>query len=117
MMEADMEEKVVSWFRSLYQAIRNATPQRRHPFVDYIDMATQAQTDPQFQRSAEAVAAIVRLGFPLSQSMEMLPNVFHDKHIAVVRYGEMYGELDLTLERYVERPEERFPRCASPESL
>jgi type II secretory pathway component PulF len=109
------EDNVISWFRALYQAL--VDPNVPKSLLECLDAASASATDPQFQQSVEALTEVVKLGFPLSRAMELLPHTFSSNHVAVIRYGEMYGEMDLTLERYINRPEDRDSRCgiAAPE--
>lgn len=107
--EDNKENNVIAWFRALYQALAGTHANRS--WCDCLDLANAIVPDPEFQRVVRGVADVVKLGFPLSLTMEMFPKVFSPDHVAVIRYGEMYGEVDLTLERYVERPEDRASRC------
>ena len=113
--ESNNEGNVIAWFRALHQVLTGPRV-AEYSWCDCMDMATQSVPDPEFQRIGAAVASVARLGIPLSKVMEIFPNVFSPHHVAVVRYGEMYGEVDLTLERYVDRPEERARRCPLPPS-
>jgi type II secretory pathway component PulF len=43
--------------------------------------------------------------------MALHPHVFNETYVTIIRYGEIFGEVDLVLERYVEHPEEMFKPC------
>jgi hypothetical protein len=106
------EYNVIPWFRALYQALIDPCVGRKLPLC--LDAANASVTDPVFQDEVETLTEIVELGFSLSRTMELFPQSFSSSHVAVIRYGEIYGEMDLILERYVNRPEDRASRCKLP---
>lgn len=83
------------------------------PIWDKIERTIAAQPNHYFQQALKALAATVALGFSLSNAMSLFPEMFDvdGKFLTVVRYGEMHGELDETLKRYIEKPEDMNPRC------
>lgn len=45
---------------------------------------------------------ILKMGYPLSSIMELSPHIFDGNYITTVRYGEIYGVLDETLEKWLD---------------
>lgn len=103
------EEQVQSWMRGLYTALETSDGTRS--LCDCLSLAAQEQEGPKVRQNLNAVTEVVGMGYTLSSVMALHSWIFSPNHVAVVRYGEMYGELDLTLKRYVERPEDRASRC------
>ena len=104
------EQEVDTWMQDLYTVLSRTD--RPRSFIECLDTAAQNQQQNEvFHSILQAIREVVSLGYPLSRAMSLHPEVFSNAHVCVVRYGEMYGEVDLTLQRYVERPEDREPRC------
>ena len=107
------EEDLGNWSRALCRAFDTADGNR--PSLDCLSVANQQAQNPEFQRVVNAVKDVVAMGFSLSGALGLFPTYFDADYRTIVRYGEMYGELDVTLKRFVERPEDRAPRGRKPE--
>ncbi len=59
----------------------------------------------------EKVIETIRSGYSLSHGLSLHPEIFSKAYIVTVSYGEIYGEIDVTLRRYIDNPEDRAPRC------
>ncbi len=102
-------EELRRWARALAEALETAAGKRS--FVDCLEMAESAVSDLALRHALKIVRDIVAEGCSLSRAMARFPEVFDGVILTVVRYGEIYGELDLTLRRYADRPEDLLPRC------
>jgi type IV pilus assembly protein PilC len=80
-------------------------------FVGCMESATANQTGPAFVAVLSGITAVVAAGYPLSRAMSLHPDVFDSDYRVAVRYGEMHGQLDTVMLRYVNHPEDRAPRC------
>lgn len=69
------------------------------------------QKNEYFQHALRGVLKVTSLGIPISNAMSLFPDSFDEKFITIVRYGELHGELDSTLQRYVEKPQDMERRC------
>ena len=88
----------------------------RHSLLDHLQQANQQQSNPEFRQVLEAVYETVARGHSLSYAFSQHPDAFNETYVTTVRYGEIYGEVDATLRRYVEQPEDRAARCRIPAS-
>lgn len=104
-----LSQDLENWTRDLNKALQTANGQRS--FMDCLVMATRQQADEDFRRTLNAVADVVALGHRFSGALALFPQVFPMDYVTIVRYGEIYGELDLVLRRLVEYPEDMAPRC------
>ncbi len=100
-------EELRRWARALAEALETAAGKRS--FVDCLEMAEEVVSDLALRHTLKIVRNMVAEGRALSRAMERFPEVFDRIILTVVRYGEIYGELDLTLRRYADRPEDLFP--------
>src|SRR5579859_4144071 len=104
------QQEVETWMRDLYTVMSKTD--RCRSLIECLDTAAQNQQQNKlFCGVLQALREEVLRGNSLSAAMSLHPHIFSNAHVCVVRYGEMYGELDLTLQRYVERPEDRAPHC------
>jgi len=106
------EDQVCEWTRDLCSALE--AHEGKHSLSDYLQQATQKQTSVEFRAILESVCAAVGQGHPLSWAFSQHPEVFSAAYVATIRYGEIYGEVDLVLRRYVEHPEDRYQTCRMP---
>ncbi len=97
-----------SWAKDFYQEI--STPDAGS-FRDRFERTISKQKNDYFQVMLRGVLEVMSLGYPLSKAMSLHPDAFDEKFITIVKYGEMHGEVDLTLQRYLEKPEDMEPRC------
>lgn len=102
------QEEVREWSRHFYKALQNGSGKS---LTECLEAATQQQTNQDFLRALVEVREIVARGYSLSTAMALHPHVFNDKYVTVIRYGELWGEVDLVLERYVEHPEDMSKPC------
>ena len=79
---------------------------------DRFERTVSPQQNEYFQHMLRGVLSVMTVGYPLSKAMSMHPDAFSEGFITIIRYGEMYGEVDLTVQRFLEKPEEMEPRCA-----
>ncbi len=100
-------EELRRWARALAEELETAGGQRS--FLDCLQAAESAVSDLALRHTLSIVRNLVGQGFSLSRAMARFPEVFNDAIVTVVRYGELYGELDMTLRRYADRPEESAP--------
>jgi len=64
------------------------------------DLARQ-QENAEFQEVLNRVADDVEAGHLLSSAFSLHPEVFDERYILTVRYGEMYGVLEETIQRLI----------------
>lgn len=67
------------------------------PLVKIMKICTEQAQGDYLRRVSEGVNGVVNLGYPLSQAMALHPDVFSANYIAHVRYGEMHGIVDETM--------------------
>lgn len=100
------EAEVRQWFRHLYQTLTeddgSHSLQHCRSLTDCLAIANEKVTDPEFRQAVSDIKEDVAHGHPLSRAMEQSPDAFKPVHVAVIRYGELHGEVDLVLERYLE---------------
>ena len=102
------KEELRAWAKDFYDELANPAS---GSFSERFERTISRQQNEYFQQMLRGVLNIVLVGYPLSKAMTFHPDAFDEKFITIVRYGEIYGELDLTLQRYLEKPEEMEPRC------
>ncbi len=101
------QEEVREWSRNFYRALQASDKS----LIQCLENATRQQNNPEFVTVLTEVREIVARGYPLSTIMGLHPHVFDDTCITIIKYGEIFGEVDLVLERYVEHPGEMFKPC------
>lgn len=106
------EEEVCDWTRTFCIALE--THDGRHSLLDYLQQATQQQGNAEFCAILDSVRDNVSQGYALSHALSQHPEVFREPYVTTVRYGEIYGELDIALRRYIDRPEDRAALCRVP---
>jgi type II secretory pathway component PulF len=79
--------------------------------VGHLERATGEVDDSELRAALERAIATVAEGYPMSTAFAQNPQVFPEPFVTSMRYGELYAEVDVTLERYAERPEDRAPKC------
>ena len=84
------------------------------PLTQHLTESAEQVSNEHLRRALHAVQSELERGNSLSGALAQHPDVFDKNFITIVRYGEIYGEVDLTLQRFVERPEDMFPRCRRP---
>jgi type II secretory pathway component PulF len=99
------QEELRNWSCALCEAF---APGRS--FVNCLDLANQQVQNEDFRRVLIAVRDRIAQGYSLSGAMAEHPDVFNEKYRTIVRYGEIYGELDVTLRRFADRPEDMEPK-------
>ena len=103
------QEDVQAWSRDFYKALQSGAGTS---VTQRLERAKGQQHNPEFVTVLTEVQDIVGRGYPLSKIMALFPHVFDETLISIIRYGEIFGEVDVVLERYVEHPEDRFKPCA-----
>ncbi len=106
------EEEVCDWTRTFCIALENHDG--RHSLLDYLQQARQQQGNAEFCAVLDSVRDNVGQGYALSHALSQHPEVFREPYVTTVRYGEIYGELEVTLRRYIDRPEDRAALCHVP---
>lgn len=101
-------DELRSWAKDFYQEIVTPNTGSLH---DRFERTISGQKNEYFQYALRGVLKVMSAGCPISKAMSLFPDAFDEKFITIVRYGELYGELDSTLQRYVERPQDMEPRC------
>ena len=97
-----------AWAQDFYQQINQPNA---GSFQDRFESTISGQKNEYFQIMLRGVLQVMSAGYPLSKAMSLHPDAFDEKFITVIRYGEIYGEVDVTLQRYLQKPEEMEPRC------
>lgn len=69
--------------------------------VRTFDELGELQSSDEFRRVIKQVQSEVMAGHTLSRALSQHPDVFDERYLVSVRYGEMYGILDETLQRLV----------------
>lgn len=103
------KDELREWAKDFYTEIMNPDS---GSFCEKFERTIAGRRNEYFQHVLRGVLSVLSAGYPLSRAMSLHADAFDEKFIAVVRYGELYGELDLTLQRYLEKPEDMEPRCA-----
>jgi type II secretory pathway component PulF len=106
------EEQVCQW--TIDFCITLEAHDGTRSLLDHLQQATQQQDSAEFRAILEQVRTAVGQGYSLSHALTQYPEVFSAAYITTVRYGEIYGEVDIALRRYVERPDDRASRCRMP---
>ena len=107
------EHELGEWILAFCTALDNHDG--KHSLLDHLRHANRQQSNPEFCHVLENVYESAAQGYPLSHAFSQHPDVFTEAFVTTVRYGEIYGEVDITLRRYVERPEDRAAKCGLPE--
>ncbi len=104
-------EEIQAWTRDFYNAILEP---KTASLIDRFNPTIERQPNEEFRRVLSAVSDVVALGFPLSKALSLFPDVFDPNYITIIRYGEIHGELDVVLKRFLDHPEDMSPRCKVP---
>ena len=102
------QEDLRQWARAFHASLTCGTVKALN---EHLAESVEPVSSEELRRALCAVIATVAQGYSLSGALAQHPEVFDPNFITIVRYGEMYGELDLTLERFAEHPEDLLPRC------
>lgn len=108
------EEEVCDWTRTFCIALE--THDGRHSLLDYLQQTTPQQGNAELRAVLDSVHDNVSQGYALSYALSQHPEVFREPYVTTVRYGEIYGEVEVTLRRYIDRPEDRAALCRMPPS-
>lgn len=103
-----MQDHLQRWARDFLRAMEDPRPAS---LVERWSGTIEAQPDEEFRRVLAAVRDVFALGYPMSRTMALHPDYFPDDFRTMIRYGEMYGEVDAVLRRWLDHPEDRAPRC------
>lgn len=106
------EAEVCDWTRTFCIALE--THDGKHSLLDYLQQTTQQQGNAEFRAVLTSVRDNVSQGYALSHALSQYPEVFREPYVTTVGYGEIYGELEVTLRRYIDRPEDRAAFCRVP---
>ncbi|MBV9468679.1 MAG: type II secretion system F family protein [Abitibacteriaceae bacterium] len=101
-------EELRDWTRDFYNVLMEPNGSS---LLDLFSSTIAKQPNHHFQRVLMEVRDALMAGHSLSGAMSQHPDVFNATYITIIRYGEIYGEVDLTLQRFLERPEDMQPRC------
>ncbi|MBW3637872.1 MAG: type II secretion system F family protein [Armatimonadetes bacterium] len=104
-------EELHTWARDFYNALLEP---KTASFLDRFNPTIERQPNAGFRRILEAVREMVSIGLPFSTALSVYPDVFDQDFVTIIRYGEIHGELHVVLERFLDHPEDRFPRCKVP---
>lgn len=103
-----LDPKLQNWARDF--AFELGAPQGRG-LLHLLHDSILRQTDPDFRETLMSLLVTVERGVPISDALADHPDTFDKTFVTIVRYGEIYGELDETLRRYADKPEEMFRPC------
>ncbi|WP_309723271.1 type II secretion system F family protein [Armatimonas sp.] len=99
------------WCRRLVASLRSREGEPLS-LVGHLKRATGEVEDQELREALERAVAMVEDGYMMSVAFAQNPAVFSEHFVTTVRYGEIYAEVDVTLERYANRPEDRAIKCA-----
>jgi type II secretory pathway component PulF len=91
------KEELREWTKDFYEGI-----EKGDSLIKCLSTATQKQKNKDFQKVTLDVQNRVAKGEMLSRAMAMHPTVFDEKYVVTVRFGEIYGELDVTLKKWLD---------------
>ena len=109
--EAELNE----WTLAFCTALENHDG--KHSLLDHLQQANRQQSNPEFRKVLENVHETVARGHSLSHAFSQHPDIFGEAYVTTVRYGEIYGEVDVALRRFAEQPEDRTAKCHIPQAL
>ncbi len=104
-------QEIQAWTRDFYNAL---IAPKSASFIGCFEPTIEGQPNEDFRRVLRAVRDVMAMELPLSKAMSLFPDVFDANFLCIIRYGEIHGELDVVLERYLDHPEDRAPRCRVP---
>jgi len=84
----------VPFFRSLAEMVRAGVPLRR-----CLEIGIEQCRDPRFAEALRSALCDIEHGLPLSEAMGRRPSDFSGLYVAMIRAGEVSGQLDDVLER------------------
>lgn len=90
------KEEVKAFTRQFCQMINDGKA-----LVPGLSNLAEQQANPELQQVVSQVDSDVQAGHTLSRAMSKHPDVFDERYIVTVRYGEIYGVLDETLKRLI----------------
>ena len=102
------QDDLGAWARDFYREISQPP---NGSYEATFERTIAGQQNEYFRYLLGGVLRMMSAGCPLSAAMSLHPDAFDEKFVTIVRYGEIYGELDETLQRYIERPQDRERRC------
>lgn len=105
------QDEVREWARAFHASLTGATVKS---LVQHLVESAQQVSNEHLLGALADVQSVVEQGNSLSGALAQHPDIFNKNFITIVRYGEIYGEVDLTLQRFVEHPEDMVPRCRRP---
>lgn len=108
---AATQDEVREWARAFHTALVGGAGKS---LVQCFAESIEQVSNEQLRHALSNVQSELEQGNSLSRAFALHPDVFEPNFISIVRYGEIYGEVDLTLQRFVERPEDMAPRCRRP---
>ena len=105
----DDEKELRRWAGAFVDSLVGAV---RKSLVGCFEESAAMVEDAALRSALEEVIREVAGGNSMSRAFALRPEVFPANFTTIVRYGEIYGEVDVTLRRYAERPEDLLSRCA-----
>lgn len=101
---------VQGWLRDLTHLFNSEPPVS---LMHGLETAAQQQQGA-FRDILAGVSYMVAGGFSLSSALAIYGDVFEPNILTVIRYGELYGELEETLQRYVDTVLSPLPSASLP---
>lgn len=71
------------------------------PLIKIFDLAGAKTKNESLQRFSRDAPEFLMKGYVLSDIMEMNRHIFNRDYVTTVRYGEIYGEVDAALEKWL----------------
>ena len=102
------QDEIREWARAFHASLVCGTVKA---LAKHFAESVEAVSNVHLKHALDRVTAALEKGYSLSGALAEHPDVFDKNFITIVRYGEIYGEIDLTLQRFVEHPEDMAPRC------
>lgn len=105
------QDEVREWARAFHASLTGGTVKS---LIQHLAESAQQVSNEHLRNALADVQSVVAQGSTLSGALAQHPDIFDKNFVVIVGYGEIYGEVDLTLQRFVERPEDMAPRCRRP---
>jgi type II secretory pathway component PulF len=102
------QDDVRAWARAFLASLTSGEVKS---LVQHLADSTGPVSNEHLRRALTEVKSALEAGYSFSGSLAEHPDVFDKNFVTIVRYGEIHGEVDRTLQRFVERPEDMTPRC------